>query len=248
MRTIVAHEGGPGYATTDSSDYFLDLLRSTDGSPSRSPGRRTRHRAERSDRLPEAQSYVGDWVENAARAASSSATRPTCTPPPMLPRTWRTYSTTSALTIDLYGDSYGSFFAQTFAARYPKLVRSAVFDGTYPIEGLDPWYSHDRDAPARQPPPFLLPQPATCPVARRCAPSWRRVVTLRNKPITTTAPDGTGTRCRVTLTPRRLLDTLLYSDVTPGYMREIPAALVALLDGNARPLARMVAEVEGREH
>ena len=57
--------------------------------------------------------------------------------------------------------------------------------------------------------------------------------------------DAYGYEVRVTLTPRRLLDTLLYSDVTPGYVRAIPAALVAFLDDNPRPLARMVAEVEG---
>ena len=46
--------------------------------------------------------------------------------------------------IDLYGDSYGSFNAQTFAVRHPERVRSLVLDGAYPIAGLDPWY---RDAP-----------------------------------------------------------------------------------------------------
>jgi pimeloyl-ACP methyl ester carboxylesterase len=30
--------------------------------------------------------------------------------------------------VDLYGDSYGSWFAQVFAARYPSLVRSVVLD------------------------------------------------------------------------------------------------------------------------
>ncbi len=42
--------------------------------------------------------------------------------------------------IDLYGDSYGSFFSQTFAVRYPAVVRTLVLDGTYPISDLDPLY------------------------------------------------------------------------------------------------------------
>ncbi len=42
--------------------------------------------------------------------------------------------------VDLYGDSYGSFFAQVFANRFPALVRSVVLDSTYAVSGLDPWY------------------------------------------------------------------------------------------------------------
>ncbi len=33
--------------------------------------------------------------------------------------------------VDLYGDSYGSFFAQVFASRIPQLVRSVILDSTY---------------------------------------------------------------------------------------------------------------------
>jgi pimeloyl-ACP methyl ester carboxylesterase len=42
---------------------------------------------------------------------------------------------------DLYGDSYGTFFVQTFAARHPARVHRIVLDGAYPAGGLDPWYS-----------------------------------------------------------------------------------------------------------
>ena len=45
----------------------------------------------------------------------------------------------------------------------------------------------------------------------------RRVVSsLRANPVTTTAPDAYGSVITVTLTPPRFLDTLLYTDVTPG--------------------------------
>ena len=73
---------------------------------------------------------VNDW----APAAISTRRRPP-------PTTSTQFSPNSTLTsVDLYGDSYGSFFAQTFTVRYPQRVRSVVLDGTYPIEGLDPWY------------------------------------------------------------------------------------------------------------
>jgi pimeloyl-ACP methyl ester carboxylesterase len=36
--------------------------------------------------------------------------------------------------VDLFGDSYGSFFAQAFAVNHPELVRSVVLDSTYPLD------------------------------------------------------------------------------------------------------------------
>ena len=43
--------------------------------------------------------------------------------------------------IDLYGDSYGTFFAQVFAVRHPERLRSLVLDGAYPLgTGEYAWY------------------------------------------------------------------------------------------------------------
>ncbi len=42
--------------------------------------------------------------------------------------------------VDLYGDSYGTYFAQSFLSRYPKLLRSVVLDSAYEARALDPWY------------------------------------------------------------------------------------------------------------
>ncbi|MFY9663813.1 MAG: alpha/beta hydrolase [Candidatus Cybelea sp.] len=42
--------------------------------------------------------------------------------------------------VDLYGDSYGSFFVQAFAGRHPEHVRSLVLDGAYQVSGGSPWY------------------------------------------------------------------------------------------------------------
>ncbi len=41
--------------------------------------------------------------------------------------------------VDFYGDSYGSFFGQVFASRYPHLLRSLVLDSTYPTVHQDPF-------------------------------------------------------------------------------------------------------------
>ncbi len=42
--------------------------------------------------------------------------------------------------VNLYGDSYGSFFVQAFAGRHPDRVASIVLDGAYQVTGGSPWY------------------------------------------------------------------------------------------------------------
>ena len=43
--------------------------------------------------------------------------------------------------IDLYGDSYGTFFVQSYLSRHHARVRSVVLDSAYPIQDLEPWYA-----------------------------------------------------------------------------------------------------------
>jgi pimeloyl-ACP methyl ester carboxylesterase len=246
--TIVAHEGGPGYATTDSATYFLELLQPLrdDRAVLMVDARGTGW----SDPIdcPEAQDYAGDWVEDAAACGRRLGDKADL------------YTTANVADdmadvlaflnideVDVYGDSYGSFFAQTFTTRYPNLVRSAVFDGTYPITGLDPWYATTAQRLRENVTLFCERSPDTCPVRPRQMQGILAdaISYVRDNRVATTAPDGYGYEVPVTITPRRLLDTLLYSDVTAGYMRAIPAALIALLDENPRPMARMVAESLG---
>jgi pimeloyl-ACP methyl ester carboxylesterase len=246
--TIVAHEGGPGYATTDSAEYFLELLQPLrdDRAVLLVDARGTGW----SDPIdcPEAQDYAGDWVEDAAacgrRLGDASDLYTTANAAHDLADVLQHLDIDE---VDLYGDSYGSFFAQTFTARYPQLVRSAVFDGTYPISGLDPWYATTAQRLRENVTLFCERSPDTCPVRPRQMQGILAdaVSYVRDNRVATTAPDGYGYEVPVTLTPRRLLDTLLYTDVTAGYMRAAPAALIALLDDNPRPMARMVAESLG---
>jgi len=42
--------------------------------------------------------------------------------------------------VGLYGDSYGTYFAQVFTLRHPQRLRALVLDGAYPLDGPDyPW-------------------------------------------------------------------------------------------------------------
>ena len=146
--------------------------------------------------------------------------------------------------IDLYGDSYGTFFGQVFAARHPDRLRSLMLDGAYPVIGEDPFYGAAGAAVRR-----------TLDLACRRAPTCRDLPgasldrigrlldRLRAHPITATAPDRDGTPMTVTLDPPAI-GNVLY-DGTSGSLnaREIDAAARALLDADdPAPLLRLVAE------
>ena len=96
--------------------------------------------------------------------------------------------------VDLYGDSYGSWFAQVFANRYPQLVRSVILDSTYSTVTIDPWY---RSSLASMPANFdaaCLRSPQSA--AAEHQEPWRRIVEvaklLRSSPVTGTVPDAGG--------------------------------------------------------
>ncbi len=95
LGTIVAVEGGPGYASTDSRDYYLDLFapllarRDVLFVDARERVLRRSSTARASSRCRATTSRTSGCV------ASSSAPRPTSTAPPWPPTTWPPCSTRS---------------------------------------------------------------------------------------------------------------------------------------------------------
>ncbi len=72
--------------------------------------------------------------------------------------------------LDLYGDSYGTFFQQVFAGRHPDLVRSIVLDAAYPAYGETGWYP-------TQAPAMRHAFSVVCERSRECregGATWRR--------------------------------------------------------------------------
>lgn len=142
LGTLVAVQGGPGYSTRASRGSYLELFR---------PLMRRRDvlfvdnrgtGASEAIDCPKLQSYRGDYVRNAGACGRSLGT------------TAVDYGTADAADdlasvldalgidkIDLYGDSYGTFFGQTFAVRHGDRLRTLTLDSTYPVDGADPWYS-----------------------------------------------------------------------------------------------------------
>ena len=63
--------------------------------------------------------------------------------------------------VDLYGDSYGTWFAQSFMARHPGQLHSVALDSAYPVVVLTPG--------TRRPAPWRAPRSTSCARATRPA-------------------------------------------------------------------------------
>jgi pimeloyl-ACP methyl ester carboxylesterase len=148
--------------------------------------------------------------------------------------------------VDLYGDSYGSWFSQVFASRYPGQLRSVTLDSTYQVLGLDPWYTTTVVTARRA-------FEHACRAAAACAAAtgggggaWARIgalaARLARAPVTgqTTLPDGT--RGTVTVTVLTLVNLINNAGFDPVVYRDLDAAGRALVaHGDAAPLLRLAA-------
>ena len=155
--TIVAMEGGPGYPSTGSRDYYIELFAGlqrtrnlllvdnrgtgTSGLINCRPLQRW-HLALGDDEYDRRLAACGDQLNTARQLPGGGLVHGS-----------DLYGTANAARdladvlaaletgpVDLYGDSYGSYFGQTFAARYPRLLRSLTLDATWPVLGTDPFY------------------------------------------------------------------------------------------------------------
>jgi pimeloyl-ACP methyl ester carboxylesterase len=146
--------------------------------------------------------------------------------------------------INLYGDSYGTWFSQTFAGRHPERLRSVILDSAYPVRGQSPWYPEI--APTAR---FAFN--AACERSPSCSGlpgnSMHRIEllleSLRAHPFSGYAYDGNGVR-HLTQANAVALAYLMVSNATTSVVyRELdPAARAYLEDGNPAPLLRLFAE------
>jgi pimeloyl-ACP methyl ester carboxylesterase len=143
---------------------------------------------------------------------------------------------------DLYGDSYGTFFVQTFAGKHPHRVRSLILDGAYPVIGESPWYP---EAPAA----IRRAYDAVCHRAEACTHLLgssmdrieRLLESLREKHAGGYAPVGDRIR-HVTAGPPDLAFVMDASGLAVVPFRELDAAARAYIDGDNVPLLRLVGE------
>ena len=148
--------------------------------------------------------------------------------------------------VDLYGDSYGTFFAQVFAGRHPDLLRSLVLDGAYPTHGETAWYP-------TQGPAMRSSFAKACRRSARCrgrGPGFDRAMQrvlqqVRRHPWHGISHDADGRRAHVTVDAETLATTAFGATYGPYTYRELTAALRSALAGDRVPLLREVAEAEG---
>lgn len=145
--------------------------------------------------------------------------------------------------VDLYGDSYGSWFAQVFASRFPAQLRSVTLDSTYQVLGLDPWYTTSVIT-ARQAFNQACAESVACRSAAGAHGAWARIGQLARrltrKPVTgeTASPEGTLTK--LTVSVRTLVNLVNNAGFDPVIYRDLDAAARAFLQhDDPVPLLRL---------
>jgi len=137
--------------------------------------------------------------------------------------------------VDIYGDSYGSFYVQAFAGRHPDRVRSIVLDGAYQVTGGNPWY------------------PSTAPTLLRafnlaCA---RSPVCSRLRGSSTDRIERLLAKLRADhghITPSGVAFVMDSAGLDPLAFRDLDAAARAYVDArDAVPLERVVDETYAEE-
>jgi pimeloyl-ACP methyl ester carboxylesterase len=246
--TLVATEGGPGYPATDTREEYLELFAPL------------RHRRDvvLMDNRGTGRSGAIDCRPLQTDATLTEANIGQCGS--ALGSKAALYSTALAADdlaaildalaagpVDLYGDSYGTFFEQVFAVRHPGKLRSIVLDGAYPLDGGSDYAWYPNYAPAMR-----LKFDLACKRSEDCSrvpgSSMEHVTptleSLRRKPTAAVAPDGDGRPRRFTATAGQLATVMFGSAPAYATLRETDAAARAYLDGDPAPLFRLMAEAQ----
>ncbi len=131
--------------------------------------------------------------------------------------------------VDYYGDSYGTYFGQSFITHFPQLVRSAVLDSAYETVGLDPWY-RTTITTARAAFDKVCERALGCPAGS----SWMRIAELaallRAHPVTGQTVGVHDTLVTVTVDVRALVNIINDAGYDTEPYRELDAAVRAYLD------------------
>jgi pimeloyl-ACP methyl ester carboxylesterase len=146
--------------------------------------------------------------------------------------------------VDLYGDSYGTFFGQVFTARYASMLRSVTLDAAYPVSEKDPWYPHTIIT-ARRAFRVACLRSVACHAAAPGS-SWARIVRLaaylRAHPVTGRTRDAYGQVITQRVGIGELIELVNNAGTDNIVYRELDPAARALLNGHdAVPLLRLAA-------
>jgi pimeloyl-ACP methyl ester carboxylesterase len=143
--------------------------------------------------------------------------------------------------VDLYGDSYGSWFAQAFAARFPDVLRSVILDSTYAIRKLDPYYASSGSSGRAALDRVCVRDPGCTAASRGSGTPVARLGELLAR-IRRGALRGPRASA---ITARHLVDLFQNSGSDPLILRELDASVRAALRGDTAPMLRLIAQGAG---
>jgi pimeloyl-ACP methyl ester carboxylesterase len=252
---LVATEGGPGFPATESRDEFLDLFKPLRAKrdvvlmDNRGTGRSAAIdcRPLQIDRTLTEINIArcgltlgpGAPLYGAAAAADDLAA---------------ILEALGSGPVDLYGDSYGTFFEQVFAVRHPDKLRSLILDGAYPLDAKEyAWYPNYAPAMRAK---FNLACERSEDCSRRPGSSLDHIAPLlaqlRREPVAAQARDGDGRLRKFRADPTQLATVMFGSAPAYASVRELDAAARAYVRGDRAPLFRLMAEtqvdVDSRDH
>jgi pimeloyl-ACP methyl ester carboxylesterase len=245
LGTILPQEGGPGYSSTGSRDFYLGLF-----APLRDRrdvliiDKRGTGLSGAIDcaRLQNLDPDLLGSVDACAKQLGTSAYY---------------YGTAFAVgdlaavldalgisRVDFYGDSYGTFVGQVFAGLEPSRLRSIILDSAYPVRAPDTWFATDWATAWASIDLTCSRSPSCRSVPGRASDRVTSLIQyVRQTPITGTAPDGAGNPQSTTIDPGTLLYTIDSAGYGPTIYRDLDAAVRAwAANGDAAPLLRLVAE------
>ena len=243
--TVVPHEGGPGYATTSSGSGYVGMYGSLlDRRNLLLVDQRGTGRSAPID-CPELQDLRTSYPRAAATCARRLGDHAHLYGSVLSADDLAAVVTALGLgKVDVYGDSYGTFFTQVFASRHPDQVRSLVLDSAYPTFGETAWYP-------TQTPAMRTSFDKVCSRTPSCARFGVRTTSriaalvrhLRVRPIVGRVTGGDGARHRIVLDAPALVSLAFNATYGPVTYRETDAAIRAWFTrSDAAPLLRLVAE------
>jgi pimeloyl-ACP methyl ester carboxylesterase len=245
--TLLPQEGGPGYSTTGTRDAYLNIF-----------GALREHRdVLMIDKRGTGTSGAIDCREIQTGDPSDAAGLKACAR--QLGAKAYLYGTHLAVDdiaavldalqieqVDFYGDSYGTFVGQAFAAWHPQRLRSLILDSAYPVRPPDIWFPTDWTT-GRDGLDLVCDRSPSCRALRGTSTDRveRLLRELRNRPISGTAPDADGIPLDVTVDVSMLFLLLTNLGNSPLTYRDLDAAARAWFDNHDKlPLLRLAAEYD----